>query len=54
MLVTPWPEEFTSAKIRNFQINDFKHFNSLSIRTLSGTSNGVIRTAVTQILIETG
>ena len=43
-----------SAKMRNFKIDDFKHFNSLSISTLSDTSNGVIGIAVAELLIEAG
>ena len=43
-----------SAKMRNFKIDDFKHFNSPSISTLSDTSNGVIGIVVAEILIEAG
>ena len=43
-----------SAKMRNFKIDDFKHFNTLSISTLSDTSNGVIGIVVAELLIEAG
>ena len=37
-----------------FNIDDLKHFNTLSISTLSDTSNGVIGIDVAEILIEAG
>ena len=52
MVITPWPKEAGTAKIRNVKINNFKHFNTLSITTHSDTSNGAIRIDVAQILIE--